>query len=155
MPPMKSKKFVKSFIKTKAKDVTPKMTGYKSVDANNLRSPEPDKNPSVDNSKIDSSKAFIIPCYPANSEEDTLYLINGENKPFKMYQVTCRIAYKDPDCGVCLTTETFPVVAHSVKEVPELAKKYVSDLDGFYKGKSPTFDSIMDLYIRLRVESVY
>lgn len=150
MSPMKSKKFVKSFIRAKAKDVTPKVTGYKSVDANSLRSPEPDKNPSVDNSKV-----AIIPIYPANSEEDILYLINGANRFLKMYQVTCRISYKDPDCGVCLTTETFPVVAHSVKEVPELAKKYVSNLDGFYEGKSPTFDSIMDLYIRLRVESVY
>lgn len=150
MSPMKSKKFVKSYIKAKAKAPVSKATGYNSVDANSLRSFA-----GAINSKIDNSKVAVVPIYPANSNEDILYLVNGEKDFLKMYQVTGRIAYKDPDGGICFSIEKFSVIAHSVKDVPEMAKKYASGLNayGFYKDKSPMLDSIMDLYVRLKVES--
>lgn len=118
MSPMKSKKFVKSYIKAKTKTVNP--------------------------------------VYPTNSDEDNLYLTISGEICYKQYKVICWIKYEGPDYGICHTCEEVYIVTSSPKNIPELAKKQIASFGknwAKYKDKSPTLEKIIDVYVRLKLES--
>lgn len=122
MSPMKSKKFVKSYVKAKAK------------------------------AKVKTVNLV----YPANSEEDALYLTISGEICYKQYNVICWIKYKDPDYGICHAYEEVYIVTSSPKNIPELAKKQITSFGknwAKYKDKSPTLEKIIDVYVRLKLES--